>query len=561
MLLSLHIENIAIIDKSDIDFHDGFNVLTGETGAGKSIIIDSINLLLGNKSSKDRISTGKDYAFVSAVFTGFNKSQFDFLCQNDVVPDEDGNIILSRRITSEGRSVCKINGQNVTVAVLKNISTVLVDIFGQHDGSKLLDPLTHIDYLDAYCKNDRLICDYKELFEKVKSARQKIQKLTEIKENKEQLEITLKHQIDQLEKADVKVGEYEKLKQARSVAQNNELISVVLSNADVLLSGEQESLTSGVSSLVNELKKIENAIDGVSGLVEELYTAQAIIEHAATFVGRKINDIDADGLSVDFIEERLYILEKIISKYGSEQNAIDSLNDLKDKLAALNDNENELAIAVNEYDVAHSSLEQAAQQISLSRQNGAQSLCEEIAHQLKELDMPQVKFCVDIKRNTNSRGGTKYTAIGFDSVEFLISANAGQQPKPISKIASGGELSRIMLCLKSSLSDKERECDTFVYDEVDSGVSGATAQKIGIKLKKASIGKQVFCITHLAQIAAMADVHYKVEKHIEEGVTHSDIKQLSDDERIDEIARIMGGVHLTEQLYKSAKELIDNSLK
>jgi len=561
MLLSLHIENIAIIDKSDIDFYDGFNVLTGETGAGKSIIIDSINLLLGNKSSKERISTGKDYAFVSAVFTGFNASQLEFISQNDVLPDDDGNIVLSRRITREGRSVCKINGQNVTVSLLKDISSVLVDIFGQHDGSKLLDPLSHIDYLDAYCRNDQLISEYKELFEKVKSARKKIEKLTETRDNKEQLEITLKHQIAELEKAELKEGEYEKLKCARTAAQNNELLSEVLANSDALLSGDNESLVTGISSLISELKRVEKSLDGIEGIIEELYTAQAIIEQTASYVGKKITAFDNEIPSVDFIESRLYILEKIISKYGSEQNAIKSLADFKDKLDALNDNENELMDAVSEYDTAHSELEKAAQKISLSRKKGAELLCDEISAQLSELDMPQVKFCVDIQRNTNARGGTKYTAIGFDSVEFLISANAGQAPKAISKIASGGELSRIMLCLKSSLSGKERECDTFIYDEVDSGVSGATAQKIGVKLKRASVGKQVFCITHLAQIAAMADTHFKVEKHDVDGVTRSEIKLLSDSERIDEVARIMGGVELTEQLFKTAKELIENSSK
>ncbi len=561
MLLSLHIENVAIINKSDIEFTDGFNVLTGETGAGKSIIIDSINLLLGNKSSKEMISTGKDYAFVSAAFCGFNDFQKQLLQSFEITPDDDGNVIVSRKISKDGRNISKVNGQNVPVSTLKSISPVLVNIFGQHDGSKILDPSTHIEYLDSYCKNDSLINEYKTIYQKVKDSRNKIQSLTDIKNSKEQLEYTLKFQIEELEKANIQVGEYDKLKLARSSAQHVALINESLFNSQEILSNDNGGLITDISNLVSELEKLKGILDGIDGVLKDLNGTVAILQDVSSFVATKISDTDENTYSIEYIEDRLYTIEKMISKYASEQGAIDKLSELKEQLDNINDNDTALSNAVEEYNLYLNNLNDVAEKISDSRKKGALSLCKEISSGLCELDMPNVNFCIEVNKNTNSRGGTKYTSIGFDVVEFLVSANAGQDPKPISKIASGGELSRIMLCLKSSLSNNSSDCDTYIYDEVDSGVSGATAQKIGAKLKKSAIDKQVFCITHLAQIAAMADTHYKVEKFTRDGITQSKITCLNDDNRAKEIARIMGGVEITEQLYKSAKELIDNSSK
>ncbi len=559
MLLNLHIENIAIIDNIDIEFFDGFNVLTGQTGAGKSIIIDSINLLLGNKSSKDLISTGKDYALVSAVFCGFNNFQKQFLAQNDVNVDADGNLIVMRKINSDGKNITKINGQTVTVALLKTISPVLVQVFGQHDGLKILDPNTHIGYLDLYCKNEKLIEEYNSVYIQVKQARQKIQKLTEIKQSKEQLENNLIFKIEQLEKADIKLGEYEKLKLDRSSCQNLALINQSLYNSDQLLNNDNDGALQQISQTIADLEKIKEIVKSVDSALDSLNNAKALIQDAASFVAFKKDEFDEPEMSADQIEERLYTIEKIISLYGSEQNAIDALANFKNELDKLNDNDSELALALEEFDILHKKLDKVASLVSDSRKKGAKLLRDEISQQLFELDMPKVEFYVDIKKNINARGGTKYTQIGFDVVEFLISANVGQALKPLSKIASGGELSRIMLCLKTALSDKDVECSTFIYDEVDSGVSGATAHKIGEKLKRSSKQKQVFCVTHLAQIASMADHHFKVEKVEDGGVTRSDIVHLNSDQRVEEIARIIGGVDITEQIYKTAKEMIKNS--
>ena len=558
MLLNLHIENIAIIDNLDIEFFDGFNVLTGQTGAGKSIIIDSINLLLGNKGSKELISTGKDYALVSAVFCGFNDFQTDFLKQNDVFVDSDGNIVVMRKINADGKNITKINGQTVTVGLLKSIAPVLVQVFGQHDGLKILDTNTHISYLDLYCKNEKEIDEYKNVYSEVKTVRQKIEKLSEIKQAKEQLELSLTFKIEQLEKAKIKVGEYDKLKAARQSCQNLALINGSLYGSDELMNGENGVLF-GLSQTIENLDKIKDVVESVSEIINSLNDARAALEDAAAFIASKKDEFEQPEMSADQIEERLYTIEKIVATYGSEQNAIDSLASFKLELDKLNDNENELAQAYEEFNLLRDKLDKKAQAVTESRKKGAKKLCDEITTQLFELDMPKVEFYINIEKSTNARGGTKYTQIGCDVVEFLISANAGQALKPLSKIASGGELSRIMLCLKTALLEKDIECSTFVYDEVDSGVSGATAHKIGDKLKRSSVNKQVFCVTHLAQIAALADHHYKVEKIEKDGFTRSDIIHLNSDQRVEEIARIIGGLDITEQIYKTAKEMIKNS--
>ncbi len=559
MLLSLHIENIAIIEKTDIDFSCGFNVLTGETGAGKSIIIDSINFLLGNKSAKNLIRSGQDYAFVSAVFTEFNDYQKNILKNNDIFPDDDGNIIISRKISADGRSYSKINGCAVSVANLKNISGVFINIHGQHDGSKILNSASHIDFLDEYCCDYKLIEEYRSQYEYVKNVRNHITKLSEIKDSKQQLEETLIYKINEIEQCNLKVGELEKLKSLSVVANNGAKILNSLQNCDNLLSNEERGVSDSVASLISEFEILGNFFDDSNALVEIIKNIKAELDDVSEYINKKLDEYEDFNLSPDFIEGRIYQIEKILSKYSDEQNALNKLKEYKEQLNKLEDNEYELEQAYAEYKTAILKLEQKATKLSEIRQKYAKKLSGEISVQLKELDMPNVKFSVDVSRNVNSRGGNKYTQIGFDCVEFLISPNAGQDLKPLSKIASGGELSRIMLCLKTVLSGDNEECNTIIFDEVDSGVSGSTAQKIGIKLKKAAKDKQVFSITHLAQIAALADYHYKVEKNTDSEVTTSKIKLLDENERVGEVARIMGGVEITPQIIESAKELINNS--
>lgn len=560
MLLSLHIENIAIIEKSDIDFSDGFNVLTGETGAGKSIIIDSINLLMGSKSSKELIGPYNSFALVSAVFTEFTEKQAKMLEEIGIIPDDDGNIIISRKITGDGRNITKINGCGTTVSALKEAAALLVSIHGQHDGVRILDPGTHLEYLDEFCKIEPYISDYREKYESVKKIRKNLDKLNEIKNKKADMQSALMFKIDELERADLKPGEYEKLKNARVSAQNSALIANALYNSEELLSRNDDSILSMLGAVTQELGRITDVLPGADKPLRLLSGIKAELEEAAASVSELLSEHEESEYTPDYIESRLFSLESIIKKYSGEQNAIDALAQYKNELAALDDNDAELEQTAVEYRSSLKDLEALAHKLSEIRKTAAEKLANDICFQLRELDMPQVKFEVRVTRNTNSRGGYKYTANGYDCVEFLASANLGLEPKPISKIASGGELSRIMLCLKNTLNGSTSDCSSIIYDEIDTGVSGSTAQKIGRKLKSSAKNKQVFCVTHLAQIAAMADHHYKVEKVTDNSKTYSKIRLLTDDERKIEVARIMGGVEITEQLIKTADELI-NSVK
>lgn len=560
MLLSLHIENIAIIEKSDIDFSDGFNVLTGETGAGKSIIIDSINLLMGSKSSKELIGPYNSFALVSAVFTEFTEKQAKMLEEIGIIPDDDGNIIISRKITGDGRNITKINGCGTTVSALKEAAALLVSIHGQHDGVRILNPDTHLEYLDEFCKIEPYISDYREKYEAVKKIRKNLDKLNEIKNKKADMQSALMFKIDELERADLKPGEYEQLKNARVSAQNSALIANALYNSEELLSRNDDSILSMLGAVTQELGRITNVLPGADKPLRLLSGIKAELEEAAASVSELLSEHEESEYTPDYIESRLFSLESIIKKYSGEQNAIDALVQYKNELAALDDNDAELEQAAAKYKSSLKDLEALAHKLSEIRKTAAEKLANDICFQLRELDMPQVKFEVRVTRNTNSRGGYKYTANGYDCVEFLASANLGLEPKPISKIASGGELSRIMLCLKNTLNGSTSDCSSIIYDEIDTGVSGSTAQKIGRKLKSSAKNKQVFCVTHLAQIAAMADHHYKVEKVTDNSKTYSKIRLLTDDERKIEVARIMGGVEITDQLIKTADELI-NSVK
>ncbi len=559
MLLNLHIENIAIIEKIDIDFSVGFNVLTGETGAGKSIIIDSIGLLTGAKSSKDLIGPFGDTAMVSAVFTRFTNQQLKAFSDQGVFPDDDNNIIVTRKIGTDGRGIAKINGVSVTSSTLKNISRLLVNIHGQHDGSKILDPSSHIEYLDEFANSRDLLEKYRDQYESVKKIRKKLDRLIEIKNKKEDLGAALNFKINELENANIKPGEYNTLKNARDAALNSAAISKCLYNCDRLLSGDEGCITDNIAAVVNELAGIKDVCAKISETLLKIENIKAELDDVCADVESLLSEQEQSGYTPEYIEDRMYTLERIISRYKSEENAVASLDKFKNELAELEYNDIEIEKTQQKYRSSLSVLELMAHDLSQHRLKAAEKLSSTICSQLRELDMPQVKFKVSITRNMNDRGGNKYTANGYDSVEFLLSANEGSQLKPLSKIASGGELSRIMLCIKSTLNDDKFDSSAVIYDEIDTGVSGSTAQKIGRKLKSFADNRQVFCITHLAQIAAMADHHYKVIKTTKNSLTRSSVYQLSDSQRREEIARIMGGVDITEQLLKTADELIKST--
>lgn len=556
MLLNLHIENIAIIEKIDIEFSGGFNVLTGQTGAGKSIIIDSISLLTGSKSSKDLIGPFGNTALVSAVFSHFTKQQLDSFSECGVFPDDDNNIVITRKITTDGRGIAKINGVNVPSSTLKSISRMLVNIHGQHDGSKILDPSSHIEYLDEFADSSFLLEKYRKEYETVKEIRKKLDKLFEIKNKKVDLEAALKFKIDELEKADIKPGEYAELKNARSTALNSAAISKCLYDCDQLLNSDDSCILDSMSEVIGQLASVKEFYDKVTDTLDKAETIKAELDEISAEIESLLSEHQDFGYTPEYIEDRMYTLERIIARYGSEENAAQSLDQLKAELSQLENNDAETEKTQQQYLSCLTVLETLAHELSQHRIKAAEKLSDTICRQLKELDMPQVKFKVSIKRNVNERGGNKYTANGYDSIEFLLSANEGMQLRPLYKIASGGELSRIMLCIKSTLNDEKSYSSAMIYDEIDTGVSGSTASKIGKKLKSFAENRQVFCITHLAQIAALADHHYKVEKITENSMTRSIVYELDQSQRREEIARIMGGVNITEQMLKSADELI-----
>ena len=558
MLSNLHIENIAIIEKTDVDFYDGFNVLTGETGAGKSIIIDSVALLTGAKSSKELIGKHADHAFVSAVFSALTKDQLKALDGLGVVPDDEGNLIISRRISKDGRSISKVNGIAVNLSVLKSAAPLLISIHGQHDGAGILDPSKHVNYLDEYCNAFPLIEQYRREYDSVKKLRDRVTELTDVKNKKDELEAVLKFKIDEIERARITDGEFEKLSAARTSAENSSLIKSSLYNSQQILSGEDGSVAGAVANAVSELLAVSQMLDGVSDVIKTLESVKAELDDASASVSELLSEHEENEYTPEYIDDRLYTIRPIIKKYGSESEALQKLADFKNELEELGDNESALEDALAQYHSALAGLEKAAERLSDHRKKAASVLSADIGAQLKELDMPGARFEISIKRNKTVRGGNKYTPNGFDDIEFLISANAGLEPRPLAKIASGGELSRIMLCLKSTLNDRTSDCSSLIYDEIDSGVSGSTAQKIGRKMKECSNDKQVFCITHLAQIAAMADHHYKVEKQNVGDHTVSTVRLLDRAQRREEIARIMGGVEITDQLLKTADELINN---
>ncbi len=559
MLYSLHIENIAIIDKSDVEFSEGFNVLTGETGAGKSIVIDSINLLLGGKSSRELIGAHGDFAYVSAVFSSLSYGQLALLNELGIQPDEDGNIIISRKISKDGKSLTKINDSAATVSLLKSAAPLLVSIHGQHDGARILNPASHIEYLDEYCKLGDSIEKYREKYDKVKALRARLDALMDAKNKMDDLTATLSYKIAELEGVKLKAGEYEELKKARAAAENSLLVSSSLYQAESILNSAEPSVLENIDVVLDSLKKISEIKSGVLPLIETLEHVGAELGEVSDSVGKMISGLEQNSYTPEYIEERLYAIETATRRYGGEAQAIDALARYKSELEKLENNEAELEKTTAEYRELLLELEHSAAELSKRREQGAVRLSKDICDQLKELDMPHVTFRVDIRRNKTSRGGNKYTGSGYDCVEFMISSNAGLEPRPISRIASGGELSRIMLCLKTTLNGGAADCSTVIYDEVDSGVSGSTAQKIGIKLKKSAVSRQVLCVTHLAQIAALADSHYKVEKSVSGGKTRSVVRLLDRAGRKAEIARIMGGLEITEQLLKTADELINNS--
>ncbi len=553
MLKFLHIENIAVIEQSDIEFKSGFNVLTGETGAGKSIVIDAINAVLGERTSKDLIRNGCDSALVSAVFGEFDTYTLNLLSENGISPDEDGNIIISRKLSLTGKGYIKINNIPFTAATLKEISKNLINIHGQHDNQALLNPDSHLSFIDAVAENSKELEEYYSQFKNLNSIRKELNSL-EIDEDEKQRKIDLlKYQINELESADIKLGEFESLKQKLEIANSKEKTYKVLSFADVSLSGndDNDGAITQIQNTVKQLNTLQN--ETAQNSLSKLNEALSLIIDAKSEISDFLGNDEFFNLNSDEINNRLDTLSRLMLKYGSsEEKMLEFLSSAKtelDNITFSSKRINELSLLLDD---ATDKLIKLGDILTVSRKIAAEKFAKNVSDILEYLNMPNVKFIANIQKG-------RYTKFGCDNIEFMISANQGETPKPLHKIASGGELSRVMLSIKSVLLDKDN-VGTMIFDEIDTGISGFAAGKVGTQLKKVSSNRQVICVTHLAQIAAMAHEHLLISKTVSGGRTYTKVETLGYEDRISEIARIMSGSELTENLYNSAKELIDRSI-
>lgn len=557
MLTALHIDNIAIIDRLDLEFEKGFTVFTGETGAGKSIIIDSIMLLLGNKASKNLIRSGEDYAAVSACFSSLSTEALSILSDNGLQPDEEGNVAIYRKIGRDGKNNSRINGINVTVGLLKELGQHLINIHGQHDGVLLLDSKRHLSYLDEFSSLENEREEFSALYQLVREKRDVLAQLKKQEQEKEVRRAQLAEGIKKLNDCDLKIGEHEQLLLKRKNLILNEEITEGLNVASVAMYDGELNAAQLVRTALESIIPIEKSLSGGSELIERLTTLANEVDDLGSELCKRFNEYAADQMDPESIEKRLDELESIKKEFGpTDQDVVNNLQKYLEEMDHLDRSGELIEKAEQEFSEAKSKLENAAELLSNKRMKGAKELEERLKEELCYLDMPGVRFSIVVEKRLNERGGIRYRADGRDDVAFYLSSNAGEELKPLSKVASGGELSRIMLSLKTVLN---KGIDTVIYDEIDTGVSGATADKIGKKLSNGTKDRQVFCITHLAQIASRGDHHLKVVKSELEGRVSSTVRPLYGDERTQEIARIMGGEELSETLIQSAKEILENN--
>lgn len=552
MLKFLHIENIAVIERSDIEFSAGFNVLTGETGAGKSIVIDAINAVLGERTSKELIRAGCDTAEVSAVFGELDNATAAALSDAGVTPDEDGNIVIRRRLSAAGKGLIKLNDRPVTATELKETGKHLVNIHGQHDNQALLDPERHLDYIDAVADDDPIKGKYYAEFRELNRIRKELA-ATETDEYEKRRRVgLLKYQINELESAGIKPGEYEKLQKKLAIARNYQKTAEALSRAYSALKGDDEF--DGAVSLLTDAEKSLSSLrnDEWDKKSSALADAAAAAEDVSAALYDFLENAELAGIDPDEINSRLETLDKLKAKYGnSEEEMLEFLEKARTELNDTEFSDKKAAELSALLDDATERLIALAEELTAARKKAAAEFEKQVCDILSYLNMPDVRFTVQFSKG-------RYTKRGCDTAEFMISANRGESVKPLCKIASGGELSRVMLAIKSVLLGRD-PVGTMIFDEIDTGISGYTAGKVGTQLKKVAENRQVICVTHLAQIAAMADTHLLIEKKAEKDRTFTSVSPLSYEQRINEIARIMSGAQMTENLYNSAKELLDRS--
>ncbi len=565
MICELHIENIAVIKQLTVSFENGLSVLTGETGAGKSIIIDSVNLLLGARGTKDLIRSGEERALVSACFSDLTKNTLKELEDLTVYPDEDGRIYIQRTLTSDGRTQAKLNGRSVPGSVLRDAGRLLINIHGQHDNQLLLTPQKHIDFLDFYASSEALVTEYEMEYSALCEIRKRLKENTRSEKETSELIETLSFRLSEIDGAKLKNGEEEALLEKRERIKNIEKISRYSSE----IFGDLLGGNGGSRPACELIREASEAVEKLSGVLPEsekicerlnfcAYELQDIAETAASLTDADVSDPEAE---LDRIESRLDVIARLKSKYGDDiPSILEHREKLSNELNLLKNNTATVDSIKREFTAKAKEAYALADKLTEHRKNFAERLSSLVTEQLHYLDLEKVTFSVNVSPLVSENGARRFTPNGCDEVEFLISTNPGEPLKPLSKIASGGELSRVMLALKTVLADSDG-VGTIIFDEIDTGVSGKTSQKIGIKLHSLAKGCQVICITHSAQIAAIADTHYKIFKAENGGRNETSLRELDRSGRIEEISRIMGGIEITETLRKTAAELIDTHLQ
>lgn len=547
MLTQLHIENIAVIEKADIEFRKGLTVLTGETGAGKSIIVDSLGAVLGARTSRELVRTGADKGVVTAVFETNNADKW--LEDNDI--DLEDEIIIQRRISAEGKNSCRVCGVPVSVSQLRELGALLLDIHGQNDGRQLMDEANHLAYLDGYGDYGETIDRFKSAYADYKACKKEIQRLSMDEIEKERMADSLQYQIDELEKAQLKVGEEEELTAKRDLLRNSEKLTEALNGAyNALYAADQnaQSLTDEASALIGRAAVIADDLRETADIIEN---ASSLLFDASERIRDFRDSLEFSPEEYDNIESRLSLIKKLRRKYNMDEEAmLAHLDDCRRKLSEL-EYAGDMLIKLNKQLEKHiDNCKKIAAELSEKRRAAAESLEKRIVSELKDLSMPSVRFSVSVEPLESDVG---FDATGADDVKFLISANVGEALGRISKIASGGELSRIMLAMKTVFS-KNDPIETMVFDEIDTGVSGIAAQRVGEKMSDLSRGKQVLCITHLPQIAAIADNHDLIEKTERNGRTYTEVRELNRKGRALELARMHGGDNISELTLASAEE-------
>jgi len=548
MLDLLHIENIAVIEQADISFRPGFNVLTGETGAGKSIVIDAISAILGQRAYRDTIRTGADRARISAIFR--DVPQFPWFEENGISYQPE--LLIQREIFADGKNVCRIGGQPVTVSMLRGLGQQLIQIHGQHDSAQLFDEENHLVMLDAFAGHEERLSRYRQAYREMDDLRRQIRSMTMDEAEKQRRIESLQHQIGEIDRAELRPGEDKELDEKRTLMRSGEKLMTALTRAAEALSGGEE--TDGAYSLTSQAAIELAPVSGVSNRMEEVWKRVEELSYSLQDAAEQVRDLrdsfDFSPEALEEVESRLDVIHRLKRKYGADCDEILAFRERcrkeLDAIETSDDTIRRLKEILHEKKVE---TRRQADALTEARKQAASVFSEKLIAELRQLDMPRVEFVCQLtpKAHLDETGG--------DDCRFLMSANMGEELRQMSRVASGGELARIMLAMKNVLSEKDR-IPTLIFDEVDTGVSGRAAQKVAEKLRAVSVGKQVLCVTHLPQIAAMADAHFLISKAEQGGRTYTSVTPLDMDGRRDEISRLIGGARITDNTRKSAEEML-----